>query len=154
MNSLTDMLIAMFMVMFWILRFVIAFASETTGDFGGFIVFDKTIEIILLFVTVLCFALITRKSIFGGILYLGTYGYYFGRYIITNIQNLSDLSIIQNVAIATMGVLLALFAFLNIIIGKMSRKGHTDSRTGWFFDNKETDRTSDDRSDKNQYKFY
>lgn len=84
MKNLSSWLLAMFMFMFWVFRIIVAFQAQYGKDFGGFIAFNFNVEIILLFVTILCMILFLRRKLLGGIIYLLGYGYYFGGYILTN----------------------------------------------------------------------
>lgn len=84
MKNLSSWLLVMFMFMFWVFRVIVAFQAQYEKDFGGFITFNYIVEIILLFVVILCMILILRRKLLGGILYLASYGYYFGGYLLTN----------------------------------------------------------------------
>ncbi len=84
MKNLSSWLLVMFMAMFWIFRVIVAFQAQYGNSFGGFIAFNFTFEIILLFVTILCMILVLRRNFVGGVIYLISYGYYFGGYIVTN----------------------------------------------------------------------
>lgn len=160
MKSLSSWLLVMFMAMFWIFRIVVAFQAQYEQDFGGFIAFNMTIEVILLFVTILCMALVLRRSIIGGIIYLGSYGYYFGGYILTNaiptLINGETLSmgVLQNAMVAAVGLLIALFVFFDLLIARVRRRDPKDKKTDWYFQNEKYDRKYDERADKNQYRNY
>lgn len=84
MKNLSSWLLVMFMFMFWVFRVIVAFQAQYEKDFGGFISFNYIAEVILLFVVILCMILILRRKLLGGILYLASYGYYFGGYLLTN----------------------------------------------------------------------
>ena len=156
MKSLSSWLLAMFMVMFWGFRLVIAFMAQYGKDFGGFIAFNYVVEIILLFSTILCFVLFLRRNILGGILYLGTYGFYFGQYVISNLISGEsiDMFTMQNVMVAGIGVFLALVVFLDLFIARVRKRDPKDKKTDWFFQNEQYDRKYDERADKNQYRNY
>lgn len=160
MKSLSSWLLVMFMAMFWIFRIVVAFQAQYEQDFGGFIAFNMTIEVILLFVTILCMALVLRRNIIGGIIYLGSYGYYFGGYILTNaiptLINGETLSmgVLQNAMVAAVGLLIALFVFFDLLIARVRRRDPKDKKTDWYFQNEKYDRKYDERADKNQYRNY
>lgn len=160
MKSLSSWLLVMFMAMFWIFRIVVAFQAQYEQDFGGFIAFNMTIEVILLFVTILCMALVLRRNIIGGIIYLGSYGYYFGGYILTNaiptLINGETLSmgVLQNSMVAAVGLLIALFVFFDLLIARVRRRDPKDKKTDWYFQNEKYDRKYDERADKNQYRNY
>lgn len=160
MKSLSSWLLVMFMAMFWLFRVVVAFQAQYENDFGGFIAFNMTIEVILLFVVILCMALVLRRNIIGGIIYLLSYGYYFGGYILTNgIPAIASgetlgMSVMQNIMVAAIGVILALFVFLDLMIARVRRKDPKDKKTDWYFQNDKYDRKYDERADKNQYRNY
>lgn len=63
MKSLSSWLIVFFMVFFWLFRVIVAFQAQYEKDFGGFIVFNYTIEIVLLFVAILCMILVLRRML-------------------------------------------------------------------------------------------
>ena len=46
------------MVMFWVFRVIVAIETQIGQDFGGFIAFDFNMEIIMLFITIVCFIFI------------------------------------------------------------------------------------------------
>ena len=160
MKCLSSWLLIMFMGMFWIFRIVVTLAVQYSPEenFGGFIVFDRTLEIIMLFVSLLCFALILKRVIWGGVIYLVGYGFYFGKYIFINaipaltMAGEMDIGIVQNLIIAFLGILLGLFVIIDIMFERTKNKHFSDKKTDWFFDNKDYDRKYDDRADKNQYR--
>ena len=160
MKSLSSWLLVMFMGMFWIFRIVVAFQAQYEKDFGGFITFNLTVEVILLFLVIVCMALVLRRNIIGGIIYLGVYGYYFGGYIVTN--SLSSLingetlsmSVLQNTMVAAVGLLIALFVFFDLLIARVRRRDPKDKKTDWYFQNDKYDRKYDERADKNEYRNY
>ena len=55
MKNLSTWLLVMFMIMFWVFRIIVAFTAQYGKDFGGFIAFNFTEEVILLFVAILSF---------------------------------------------------------------------------------------------------
>ena len=84
--SFGTLLIVMFMVMFWIFRIIVTLSAEFGIDLEGFTPLNKEMEIILLFVTLLCVLLVVKRKILGGLIYLLAYGMYFGVDIVNNIQ--------------------------------------------------------------------
>ena len=160
MKDLKSWLLLFFAILFWIFRIVVAIYTQSEEIFGGFFAFDLKIEIILLFITVLCLALIAKRNIIGGLIYVITYCYYFGGYFYTNVLNIIisgnevDNIAMQNGLVAIVGVFLSFLTFLDIIFEKIKIRKYSDKKTDWFFDNKESDRQLDNRSDKNHYKFY
>lgn len=155
--SLISYLITMFAGLFWIFRVVVAVTTSLNIDIG-FTVPDLTAEIIMLFVALLCIILIVRRQLIGAILYIVSYGWYFGKDILNafiQIQNGEQLATMQafNVFIAFIGVIIALATVVDIAINK-NRKGSTkDKKTDWFYKNEQFDREFDERADRNNYKF-
>ncbi len=156
MKSLSSWLLVMFMGMFWIFRIIVAFQAQYGETFGGFIVFNSTVEIALLFVAILCMILVLRRNWIGGIIYLASYGYYFGGYIFSNITSEEEMSVavMQNVFVSAIGVIIAFCVFFDLMVNKLRKRDPKDKKTDWFFQNKEYDRKLDDRADKNQYRNY
>ena len=158
MKSLASWLLVFFLVIFWVFRIIVTLSAQYGGDFGGFIVFDTTIEIVLLFVSLLCFILILRRMLLGGIIYLLGYGFYFGRYIFTSVVpalmegETLDFVVLQNTVVAVIGIVLGVCVVLDILVERSKRKNYSDNKTDWFFKNKNYDRELDERADKNQYR--
>lgn len=160
MKSLTSWLLVFFMFLFWVFRIIVALQSQYGDSFGGFIAFNFNVEVILLFLTVLCFILIVRRYLIGGILYLVSYGYYFGSYLLSNILVLLDeggslsMTSAQNMMAAAIGLFLAICVFADIFIEKARRRDPKDKKTDWFFKGTQYDRKYDERADRNQYRNY
>ena len=156
MKSLSSWLLVMFMGMFWIFRIIVAFQAQYGETFGGFIVFNSTVEIALLFVAILCMILVLRRNWIGGIIYLASYGYYFGGYIFSNITSEGEMSaaVMQNIFVSAIGVIIAFCVFFDLMVNKLRKRDPKDKKTDWFFQNKEYDRKFDDSADKNQYRNY
>ena len=160
MERLSSWLISIFIVMFWVFRVIVAIFAQSESDFAGFIAFNYNLEVILLFVTLLSFILIVKRKMIGAILYVVTYGYYFGGYIYTNVlpiiinQNQMDATILQNATVSIIAIILSICSLWDLSIEKIKRKKYRDSKTDWFFDNKKTDRNLHNKADKNQYRIY
>ena len=158
MKSITSWLLAFILVIFWVFRIIVTLSAQFGGDFGGFIVFNNTVEIVMLFVSLLCFVLIVKRKVLGAIIYLVGYGYYFGSYIISNVlpaiasEEEISIEIMQNGAIGIICLILGLCTLLDIAWERTKLKHFTDDKTDWFFNNKNYDRKYDERADKNQYK--
>ena len=70
MKNFSTWMLVMFMAMFWFLRVIIAVTYELNIDFGGLEPFNETMEIILLFVVLLCMILIVKRKLVGALIYL------------------------------------------------------------------------------------
>ena len=158
MKSLGSWLTAFFLVIFWGFRVIVTVKGQFGDDFGGFIVFDTTWEIALLFISIICFILILRRMLTGAIIYLVGYGYYFGNYLVTNVLNNLiageelSISVMQNAFVAILGLVLGLCTLLNIAFDRVKSKHFSDNQTDWYFNSKKYDRELDERADKNQYR--
>ena len=159
MKSLTSWLITSFMVMFWVFRIVVMISVQNGAEsFGGFLVFNSTFEIIMLFVSLLCFVLIVKRNVLGGIIYLLGYGAYFGTYLVANAipalisGELMDMTVLQNVFVTAISLVLGLVAILDIAFEKVKAKHFSDDKTDWYFGTDKYDRKYDERADKNQYR--
>ena len=53
MKSLASWLLVFFMAMFWVFRIIVTLSAQFGSDFGGFIVFNNTLEIAMLFISLL-----------------------------------------------------------------------------------------------------
>ena len=159
MKRMSSWLFILFMIMFWVFRVIVAITSQMGNDFGGFIAFNSSAEIALLFVTIICFIFILKRNILGAFINLCAYLYYFGGYILTTFvpaisSGQTNMSIVQNGAVAVIGVLIALFIVIDIMVDQRVADKHKDKKTDWFFDDDKFDRKLDERADKNHYRHF
>ncbi len=158
MKNVASWLLLFFMGMFWMFRIAVTLSSQFGGDFGGFIVFDNTLEIALLFFTLVCFILIVKRVILGAILYLVANCLYFGGYIVQNLfpalgsGGEIDMIVLQNSVVGILGIMLALCIVIDIAVQRINTKHFSDNKTDWYFNNEKYDRQMDERADKNQYR--
>lgn len=157
MKNLSTWLLVMFMAMFWAFRIVVAFTYELGIDFGGITPLNMNLEIILLFVTLLCMVLVIKRKIIGALIYLLGYGMYFGVDLYNNIMPMlqgQELAITTylNTFISFIGMIIPI-AVLFDLLADSNRKAHpVDKKTDWFYKNEDYDRKLDDRADKNNYR--
>ena len=160
MKSFSSWLLVMFMGMFWLFRVVVAFQAQYGQNFGGFIAFNSTVEVVLLFVVILCMILVLRRNLIGGILYLGSYAFYFGGYILNNAMpaimsgSSMDMFTMQNTLVSAVALVLAFCVFFDLLVNKIRKRDPKDKKTDWFYKNEEYDRKLDERVDQNQYRNY
>ena len=158
MKNVASWLLLFFMGMFWMFRIAVTLSSQFGGDFGGFIVFDNTLEIALLFFTLVCFILIVKRVILGAVLYLVANCLYFGGYIVQNLfpalgsEGGIDMMVLQNSVVGAVGIVLALCIVIDIAVQRINTKHFSDNKTDWYFNNEKYDRKMDERADKNQYR--
>ena len=156
MKSVGSYLLVFFMAMFWVFRIIVAFAA-TMGLNFAFQPLNQTMEIILLFVTLLCIILVVKRKLLGGIIYLIGYGMYFGVDIYNTVKSLMNgatLEITQYAVIlmSFIGIVLPICVVFELLLDK-NRKAHpVDKKTDWFYKNEQFDRKLDERADKNNYR--
>ncbi len=159
MRNLSTWLLAMFMVMFTGFRVIVTITNQQGSPIGGIAIQNITIEIVLIFLTLLCLILIVKRKVLGAIIYVLAYGWYFG----TDLYNIITSVLVDEAKLGMsgslsllssgIGVLLPLMVLLDILADK-GRKAHpVDKKTDWFYKNKQFDRKFDERADRNEYKF-
>ncbi len=157
MKNFSTWILVMFMAMFLILRVIVALAAQFKWDIAGLTPLNEQMEVILLFVVLLCIILVIKRKIVGGLLYLLAYGIYFGVDVANNIQTITgaitgDVNIYMNLFVSMVGIILPVAVMLDLIADK-NRKAHPkDKKTDWFYTNQKFDRELDERADKNNYR--
>ena len=163
MANFSTWLIAMFMVMFWMFRAIVALCTQFSVDLLGIVAYNFNWEVIIAFLTLLCIILIVKRKMIGSLLYLMLYGVYFGEHFITNIIKLAqgqasfDVDFSMNLFVDVVAIVLALFALLDMLVDKGRKANPRDGKTDWYFKNEKYDeelKARDQREDKNEYKFY
>lgn len=161
MKNFSTWMIIMFMVMFWILRIIIAFTYEMGGSFGGLEPINQTMEIILLFVVLVCMLLIIKRKMIGALIYLLAYGMYFGTSLITGITALTTSTVeitalnmgnYLNTFASLIGVAIPIAVLFDLLLDKNRKANPKDKKTDWFYKNEKFDREMDERADKNNYR--
>lgn len=159
MKNFSTWMLVMFMIMFWVFRIIVALGAELNWDLGGIEPLNQQMEIILLFVTLVSLLLVVKRKIIGGLLYLLTYGMYFGIDLVNNAQNLltametqTDVNTYINLFMSLIGMIIPIAVMLDLLMDKGRRNHPKDKKTDWFYDNEEFDRKMDDRADKNNYR--
>ena len=155
MRSFANYMIVMFMIMFWAFRIVVAVMA---GMNNSFIVspLDNTIEIVLLFITLACIALVIKRKLFGGVLYCASYFGYFGvdlyNKAVKPLINGEGFTIASGFStfVSLLAVILAIVVLMDLLADRTKRPA--DKKTEWFYESKETDRQLDERADKNNYR--
>lgn len=159
MKNFSTIILVMFMAMFWAFRLIVAFMHEIGQDLGGIVPFNQQMEIILLFVVLLCIILVVKRKMVGALIYLVAYGMYFGTDLITGITSLMnqnggmiDITLYMNTFISLIGIALPIAILFDLLLDK-NRKAHPkDKKTDWFYKNEAYDRKLDERADKNNYR--
>ena len=163
MANFSTWLLAIFMVMFWLFRAIVALCTQFSIDLLGIVAYDFNWEVIIAFATLLCIILVVKRKMIGALLYLMLYGVYFGEHLITNIMPMIQGS--ANFTVATslnlicdlVAVALAFFVLFDMLVDKGRKANPMDGKTDWYFKNEKYDeelKARDQREDKNEYKFY
>lgn len=158
MKNFSSWMIVIFMLLFWVFRVVVALFGSLDIDFMVK-PYDVTVEVILLFVVLLCVPFIYKRKLIGGFIYLSAYGWYFGVPFVNTIiemVNGATLTLNQYSALffALIGLVLPIVAVFDILFDKSRKANPKDKKTDWFYKNKEFDRDLDERADKNNYRMY
>lgn len=163
MANFSTWLLAIFMVMFWLFRAIVALCTQFSIDMLGIVAYNFNWEVIIAFATLLCILLVVKRKMIGSLLYLMLYGVYFGEHFISNIitivqgQAVLSTDIVMNLLADLVAILLALFVFLDMIVDKGRKANPIDRKTDWYFKNEKYDeelKARDQREDQNEYKFY
>lgn len=158
MRRFSSWMLVMLMILFWVFRLIATFMSEFNKDFLGITLISKEIEIVLLFVVLACIVLVIKRKWLGAIIYLISYGLYFGAdlfkdigIIINSIEALPIETYI-NTIFSAFGLILPIMVFIDLVADKDKSNNPKDKKTDWFYTNEEYDRKLDDRADKNNYR--
>lgn len=163
MKNFSTWLIAIFMVMFWLLRAIVALCTQYSIDLLGLQAYNLNLEIIIAFVTIPLIILVVKRKAIGSLLYLLVYGMYFGQHLfssmMTVIQGQSALSMdsSMNLICDLVAILLAVFTLIDMLVDKGRKANPIDKKTDWYFKNEKYDEelnARDSREDKNHYKYY
>lgn len=163
MANFSTILIAMFMVMFWLFRALVTLCTQFSVDLLGIVAYNLQWEIIITFVTIPCIILFVKRKLVGALVYLLIYGAYFGEHLLTNIVPLLQgqagltVDISMNLFADFIGILLAVFALFDMLVDKSRKANPIDKKTDWYFKNEKYEqelKARDSREDNNEYKFY
>ena len=156
MTTLFSYLLTFLGVIFWFFRVITTVLYELDIEFFS-VPLNETLEIIVLFATLPCLLLVFKRNIVGAAAYLGIYGAYFGTALYNQLTGINQEGITvvsaSDSLILFVGILIALFTFLDILLNNHRGNFGADSKTRWFYNNEKYDRQFDERADKNQYKF-
>lgn len=163
MTNFSTWLLAIFMILFWMFRAIVALCAQFSIDFLGLVVYNFNWEIIIAFATLLCIILVVKRKLIGSLLYLMLYGVYFGEHFINNIITLAQgqaaigTDFVINLLADLVALVLAVFVLLDMLVDKGRKVRPIDRKTDWYFKNEKYDeelKARDQREDSNEYKFY
>lgn len=155
MKTMSHYLIIIFMVMLLIFRFVVLFTTALAIDFPVKSV-NETMEIGVMFITLVCIILFTKTKLIGGILYLATSFVYYGLELFKLMPSITQSVISQEtsiqLAVLLIELVIPLFAFFILLYDKKQEIAPTDKKTDFFYKGNQYDRKYDERADKNNYR--
>lgn len=154
MRTFANWMIAIFMIMYWGFRIVVAYMASNYSEFFVQPI-NLTVEIILLFITVICVVLVFKRNIIGGIIYFISYFAYFGMDLIKCVipvfkGEVAGVSDYMGAFTSLIAIVLAFAVLIDLTVDK-GRKPK-DKKTDWFYTNKDYERELDERADKNNYR--
>lgn len=158
MRNLSTYLLLMFMIMFWVFRIFVTVMAEMSMDFGGIVPLNTNMEIILLFVVLVCMIFIVKRKVIGALVYLLSYGMYFGVDLYNNVMKMMEtestlaISTSINLFISIIAMIIPIAVLIDMLADKNRKLHPKDKKTDWFYANDKFDRKMDDRADKNNYK--
>lgn len=159
MKNFSTWLLVLFMIMFWILRVVVALGAELKWDLNGLEPLNMQMEIGLLFLTLVCIILVIKRKLVGGLIYLLSYGMYYGVFVFNNLENLQnaveggvDINLYMQLFVSLVGIIIPVAVMLDLLADKNGKVHPKDKKTDWFYDNEQFDRKMDERADKNNYR--
>ena len=68
MKNFSTWLVVLFMAMFWVFRVIVALMAQLNLDFGGITPLNSQLEIILLFVVLVCIILVAKRKLICGLI--------------------------------------------------------------------------------------
>ena len=157
MTTLLSYLLTIFAVMFWVFRVVVALFYQLDMDFFA-TPLNINYEILILFITLPCIALVIKRNIVGAVAYWGIYVAYFGTALYEAFVTAGEegFSIVNtsNIFCIFLGVIIPTLVFLDVLVNKHRTLGNGVNPQEWFYKNEKYDRNLDERADKNQYKIH
>ena len=163
MTNFSTWLIAIFMIMFWIFRAIVALCTQYSIDLLGIVAYDFNFEVIIAFATIICIVLVVKRKMVGWLLYLVIYGAYFGENLVTKLiqffqgQATLTMDLSMNLLSDAVAIILALFSVMDRLADRGRKVNPVDRKTDWYFKNEKYDeelKERDQREDQNEYKFY
>lgn len=157
MKKLSTYLLTFFMIMFWGFRVILAL-SDAKGTDMGITIPNPTMEIILLFVTLVCIVLVIKRKLVGALLYLLIYGAYFGPELFNQIMTLVssesqlEINFYLDFMVSFIGIVIPIAVVFDMLLDRNRMNHPTDKKTDWYYKNEEYDRQMDERADKNNYR--
>ena len=159
MKNLSTWLLTIFMVIFAAFRVMVTITNQQGSPLGGLVVENLTLEIGLIFLTLVCLVLVVKRKLIGALIYIVSYGLYYGVGLFDTLYGvLMEVEAIAisnslELLVSAIGVILPLMVLFDTLLDKSRKLNPTDKKTDWFYKNEQFDRKFDERADRNEYKF-
>lgn len=159
MKNFSTWLLAMFMSIFLGFRIILTITNQQGNPLQGIVIENIGLEIALIFLTLFCLILVVKRKLLGAIIYVISYGWYYGLGLLNTIYAVlieGEALAIGNsleLLIAAIGVILPIMVLLDTLADKTRKLHPVDKKTDWFYKNEQFDRKFDERADRNEYKF-
>ena len=114
MVGMLSYLISFLGILFWIFRLVVVFCASMKIDIGV-VPINLNVEIIVLFISIPCFALIIKRNLAGAFAYFIIFAFYFGNDLYNQFTGTMD---IQALLIDFVGIILPLISLIDIAVNK------------------------------------
>ena len=149
-----SLIISLFTVIFWLLRVAASFMATMEINFL-IKPLNANVEIIILFITIVCIFSIFRRKMWSAIIYLIAHWGYYGIYLYNLFKGNAEITYDYiNILISVVGILLPFIIIVDIGLSESNKKTTMKTKkSDWFYQNEQFDRKYDERADKNQYKF-
>ena len=126
MKSVTNFVLTISAIAFWIFRIIVA----------------------------ICIVFIYKKNFLSSIVYFAMYAGYFGMDIYNKltVTSMSIQSMTLNILVDAIGIVIAIVNFVYVIATSNKKTAMSTKKTDWFYQNEKFDRELDERADKNNYR--
>ena len=114
MVGMLSYLISFLGIVFWIFRLAVVFCASMKIDIG-ILPMDLNKEIIVLFLSIPCFALILKRNLAGAFAYFIIFSFYFGNDLFNQFTGAMD---IQAMLIDFFGIVLPLMSLIDIAVNR------------------------------------
>ena len=108
-------LISFLGILFWGFRLVVVFCASMKIDFAIQPI-NLNLEILVLFISIPCFALILKRNIIGAFVYFITFTFYFGNDLYNGLTG--GAGSVQSMLIDALGIILPLLSLIDIGINR------------------------------------
>ena len=156
MRTMSHYLIVMLMIILFVFRLVVVFTTTMGIEFPVTSISPNG-EIILLFITLPCIALIAKSKPLGPIIMIIASCIYYGPDLLNKISiifnnNIVPIETIFATVMSLISVVIPIFAFFVVMFPKDQEKHPVNKKTDFFYKNEAYDRKYDERADKNNYR--